>query len=91
MAHPACVGVHTKLIELLMDLHTGTHAAVRMGGVVSEWFDAHGGLRQGCVIAPLLFNINMDFNVVRQATAQMPERCGLKLAYHADRKLERDV
>ena len=61
-------GVHTKLIELLMDLHTGTQAAVRMGGVVSEWFDVHGGVRQGCVIAPLLFNIYMDF-VVRQAMA----------------------
>ena len=82
-------GVHTKLIDLLMDLHTGTQAAVRMGGVVSEWFDVHGGVRQGCVIAPLLFNIYMDF-VVRQATAQMPEGCGVKLAYHADGKLERD-
>ena len=82
-------GVHTKLIELLMDLHTGTQAAVRMGGVVSEWFDVHGGVRQGCVIAPLLFNIYMDF-VVRQAMAQMPEGCGVKLAYHADGKLERD-
>ena len=83
-------GVHTKLIELLMDLHTGTQAAVRMCGVVSEWFDVHGGVRQGCVIAPLLFNIYMDF-VVRQAMAQMPEGCGVKLAYHADGKLKRDA
>lgn len=83
-------GVHTKLIELLMDLHTGTQAAVRMGGVVSEWFDVHGGVRQGCVIAPLLFNVYMDF-VVRQAMAQMPEGCGVKLAYNANGKLQRDV
>jgi hypothetical protein len=58
-----------------------------MGGVVSEWFDVHGGVRQGCVIAPLLFNIYMDF-VVRQAMAQMPEGCGVKLAYYADGKLQ---
>jgi hypothetical protein len=64
----------------------GTQAAVRMGCVVSEWFDVRGGVRQGCVIAPLLFNIYMDF-VVRQAMAQMPEVCGVKLAYHADGKL----
>ena len=82
-------GVHAKLIVLLMDLHTGTHAAVRMRGVVSEWFDVHGGVRQLCVIAPLLFNIYLDF-VVRQAMAQMPEGCGVKLAYHADGKLKRD-
>jgi hypothetical protein len=81
-------GVHTKLIELLMDLHTGTQAAVRMGGMLSEWFDVHGGVRQGCVIAPMLFNIYMDF-VVRQAMAQMPDGCGVELAYHADGKLHR--
>jgi hypothetical protein len=46
-----------------MDLHTGTQAAVRMGGMLSEWFDVHGGVRQGCVIAPMLFNIYMAFVV----------------------------
>jgi hypothetical protein len=80
-------GVHKKLIELLEDLHTGTQAAVRMGGQMSEWFDVLGGVRQGCVIAPLLFNIYMDF-VVKQALAQMPEGCGVKLAYRADGKLQ---
>jgi hypothetical protein len=58
-----------------MDLHMETQAAARMGGVVSEWFDVKCGVRQGCVIAPTLFNIYMDF-VVRQAMAQMPEGCG---------------
>jgi hypothetical protein len=79
-------GVHTKLIDLLVGLNMGTQAAVRMGGVVSEWFDVRGGVWQGRVIAPLLFNIYMDF-VVRQAMAQMPEGCWVKLAYHADGKL----
>jgi hypothetical protein len=83
-------GVQTKLIELLMDLHTGKQAAVRMGGLLSEWFDVQGrgGARQGCVIAPMLFNIYMDF-VVRQAMAQMPDGCGVELAYHADGQLHR--
>ena len=44
-------------------------------------------MRQGCVIAPLLFNIYMDF-VVKQALAQMPDGCGVKLAYRVDGKLE---
>ena len=68
-----------------MYLYTGTHAAVRMGGVVSEWFDLHGRVRQGCVLAPLMF-IYMDI-VVKQAMAQMLEGCGVKLAYCADGKL----
>ena len=75
-------------MELLEDLPKGTQAAVRMGGSMSEWFDVRGGVRQGCVISPLLFNIYMDF-VVKQALAQMPEGCGVELAYHADGKLQR--
>ena len=50
-------GVHAKLGELLEDLHKGTLAAVRMGGSMSEWFGVRGGVRQGCVISPLLFNM----------------------------------
>ena len=79
--------VYAKLVELLEDLHKGTQAAVRMGGSMSEWFDVRGGVRQGCVISPLLFNIYMDF-VVKQALAQMPEGCGVELAYHAHGKLQ---
>lgn len=81
-------GVHQKLVGLLEDLHTGTQAAVRMGGGLSEWFDVRSGVRQGCVIAPLLFNIYIDF-VVKQALALMPEGCGVQLAYHCDGKLHR--
>ena len=81
-------GVHKKLVELLEDLHTGTQAAVRMGGGLSEWFDVQSGVRQGCVIAPLLFNIYIDF-VVKQALARMPEGCGVELAYHCDGQLHR--
>jgi hypothetical protein len=80
-------GMHKKLIELLEDLHIGTQAAVRMEGQKFEWFDVQGGVRQGCVIAPLLINIYMDV-VVKQALAQMLDGCGLKLAYRADGKLQ---
>ena len=36
---------------------TDTLAAIWMGGLVSEWFDVHVGVRQACVIAPFLFTI----------------------------------
>lgn len=72
-----------KIIELLADLHTGTQAAVKLAGSHGDWFDIGRGVRQGCVIAPLLFNIYFDC-VVRLALAEMPEGCGVQLAYRAE-------
>ena len=75
--------VSEKLVELLQDLHTGTQAAVRLGGQRGKWFEINCGVRQGCVIAPLLFNIFMDC-VLKQALAEMPEGCGIRLSYRAN-------
>jgi len=74
-----------KVIELLADLHTGTQAAVKlaMAGENGSWFDISRGVRQGCVIAPLLFNIYFDC-VVRLSLAEMPDGCGVRLAFRAD-------
>jgi len=34
---------------------------VRVDGVLSEFFEIHSGVRQGCVLSPLLFGIGMDW------------------------------
>ena len=60
-----------KLVDLLMDLHTGTQAALRLGAVTGEPFPISAGVKQGCVIAPLLFNVYIDF-VVREALRRLP-------------------
>lgn len=73
-------GVELKLIELLRDLHEGTQAAVRVGGCFSKWFDIKSGVRQGCVIAPCLFNVFIDF-VIRLTLSRMPANCGVKVAF----------
>ena len=44
-------------------------AFVRVIMDVSEWFTVNVGLRQACVMSPLLFSVYMD-GVVREANAR---------------------
>ena len=51
-------GVPPVMVDIVRQFHDGMRACVRLdGGRVSEWFEIGQGLRQGCVPAPILFNI----------------------------------
>ena len=46
------------MLRIIRNFHDGMRAHVRTDdGEHSEWFDATQGLRQGCVLTPLLFNV----------------------------------
>ena len=46
------------MISVIRQFHDGMHACVRLDDrVCSGWFAIEHGLREGCVLAPLLFNI----------------------------------
>ena len=46
------------MIDVIRQFHDGMRARVRMdGGELSEWFEVTQGLRKGCVLSPLLFNL----------------------------------
>ena len=52
-------GVPQRMISVIRQFHDGMRACVRLDGdVCSGWFAVEQGLRQGCVLAPLLFNIS---------------------------------
>ena len=51
-------GVPQIIISVIRQFHDGMRACVRLGDrVCSRWFAVAQGLRQGCVLALLLFNI----------------------------------
>ena len=52
----ARAGVPEEMIAAIRQFHDGMQAQVRMDdGELSDWFEVTQGLRQGCVLSPLLF------------------------------------
>ena len=50
-------GVSPRMLAVIRQFHDGMQACVRLDdGECSDTFDVGHGLRQGCVLAPLLFN-----------------------------------
>jgi hypothetical protein len=53
-------------------LYSKTKAAVRVEGELTDWFDVKTGLRQGCLLSPLLFNVYID-HILRKALNELEE------------------
>jgi hypothetical protein len=60
-------------VELIAGFHDGMQAAVRLDGKKTDKFDIINGLRQGCVMAPDLFDIffSMVIHVMEKRIAAM--------------------
>ena len=63
-------GVLHQLVDIIQELHTDTRCHVRTADGVSDDFQVKSGVRQGCVLSPLLFNCFMD-RILREATEMM--------------------
>lgn len=48
-------GVSEKLCQAIEKLYRGTYSAVWDGEAISKWFSTTTGLKQGCILSPLLF------------------------------------
>ncbi|CAH1239246.1 OIT3 [Branchiostoma lanceolatum] len=72
-------GIPVKIISLIQELYTDTTSCVRVGTNLSDWFKLLSGVRQGCVLAPTLFNIAIDHVMSRTVGRGM---CGTTYGEH---------
>lgn len=54
------LGVSSKLIRIIEQLYQNTKVAVWSGKEISEWFNTTSGVRQGCLLSPLLFALYLN-------------------------------
>jgi hypothetical protein len=73
----AWYGVEGNLLEMIKLLYNNLRATIRTAEGRTEEFSIKAGVKQGCVLSPLLFNMYLDF-VVRQALRRFGER-GVKM------------
>jgi hypothetical protein len=51
------IGVCGKMLSAVQSLYVSMMSCVRVNSFKTEWFDVKCGLRQGCILSPLLFNL----------------------------------
>ena len=68
------LGVNGKMLNSLKSLYEHVQCTVRVNGCYSDWFDVHAGLKQGCVLSPLLFNafVNDLIHAIRSLNCGVP-------------------
>jgi hypothetical protein len=54
------LGISGRMLTTLKSLYTNVQCCVRINGFTTDWFGVESGLKQGCVLSPLLFNLYLD-------------------------------
>ena len=51
------MGLHRRTVSTLKSLYEHQKAAVKVEGELSDWFRVGKGVRQGCLVSPVTFNL----------------------------------
>ena len=72
------MGVPDHLTCLLRNLYADQEAKVRTGHGTTDWFQIGKGVRQGCILSPILFKLYAEY-ILRNAGLDEAQ-AGIKIA-----------
>ncbi|KAG8225843.1 hypothetical protein J437_LFUL004772 [Ladona fulva] len=78
-------GIPSKLVNIIADLHKNNSEQVIVGQDLTDEFNIMNGVRQGCELAPLLFNVFMT--AFLQSLDRVLQDQGIGIRYRFDNKL----
>ena len=81
-------GVPPTMLSVIKSLHEGMTAVVRVGDSCTDGIEVTNGLRQGCTLAPILFNLYFSA-MVRCWRSRCPQ-AGVTVKFRVGRKLVGD-
>ena len=66
----SAMGVHPNSVKLLTNLYNNQQASVRIEKELTEWFRVGKGVRQGCLVSPVLFNFYSE-EIMRESADEL--------------------
>jgi hypothetical protein len=64
----ADAGVKGKMWRVLKSIYESVESCVMVNGHLTDWFQIHAGVRQGCVLSPLLYVVE-ELNALNRGVA----------------------
>lgn len=76
-------GVPDKITALVQVFYHQFECCVILGGNLTEWFPVESGVRQGCILSPILFLVAIDW-IMRNTTKDRPRGIQWTLFSHLE-------
>ena len=49
------LGISKKILNTIKTIYSQVECAIELNGNMTEWFNVNSGLKQACVLSPVLF------------------------------------